>query len=146
MVGSVLRVAGAGSGKPTGTAGKNPYLFQQTVATVTDATHLTLSGPAPSFPGGGGTLTGVGYSVSDPCDVPAALWDVFKANCYAQLAQFCAPKEYMAVRARYEMALRTAKSADNQDRSAKGVGTGNSTFSRLRDNPSRPTQGFAPTN
>ena len=144
MMGAVLRVAGAGTQKPTGTAGKNPYLFQQTVATVTSPTILTLSGPAPLFPSGSPTLTGVGYSVSDPCDVPAALWDCFKANCFAQLAAFCAPKEYLAVRARYEVALRAAKAADNQNRTQMAVGSGTQVISRLRDNPNRPSihQGF----
>jgi hypothetical protein len=142
MVGAVLRVAGAaGSGKPTGTAGKNPYLFQQTIATVTDATHLTLTGAAPTFPGSSSTLTGVGYSVSDPCDVPASLWDCFKAACFAELAQYCAPKEYLAVRARYETKLRAARGADNQNRTQMGVGSGNATYSRLRDNQSRPSIG-----
>jgi hypothetical protein len=141
MVGAVLRVAGAGSQKPTGTAGKNPYLFQQTIASVQSATALTLSGNAPSFPSGGGTLAGVGYSVSDPCDVPASLWDAFKSLAYRELAQYVSPKEYSSISQRAEAKLRTARAADNMNRSAMGVGTGVSTISRLRDNPDRPTIG-----
>lgn len=135
MVGAVLRVVGSGTSKPTGTAGKNPYLFQQTIASVTDATHLTLSGAAPS------ALAGVGYCVSDPCDVPATLWDAFKALCFAELAQYCSPKEYMEIRARYETRLRAAKASDNMNRTTMGVGTGIQTISRLRDNPNRPLAG-----
>jgi hypothetical protein len=115
--------------------------FQQTIASVTDATHLTLSTAAPTFPSGAATISTVGYSVSDPCDVPAALWDCFKTGCYAELAQFCSPKEYMAVRARYATALRSAKAADNFNRTKMGVGTGVQTISRLRDNPNRPVLG-----
>ena len=138
MVGAVLRVAGSGAPKPTGITGKNPYLFQQTIATVTDATHLTLSGVAPSFPSGASTLTGVGYSVSDPCDVPASLWSCFKAACQKELAMYCSPKEYMAIQARYVTRLREAKAADNMNRTSMGVGTGVQVVSRLRDNPNRP--------
>jgi len=141
MVGAVLRVAGAGTQKPTGTAGKNPYLFQQTIASVTDAGDLVLSNPAPSFPSGATTLSNVGYSVSDPCDVPASLWDCFKALCQAELAQYVSPKEYTAIRQRTDAKLRSARAADNQDRSAKVVGSGIHTQSRLRDNPWRPVIG-----
>ena len=146
MVGAVMRVAGAGSQKPTGTAGKNPYLFQQTIGTVTDATHLTLSGAAPTFPGAGvTTLTGVGYSVADPCDVPAALWDAYKAGCRKELARYVAPKQSALYDTEWQQMIRLAKGADNADRSVKSVGSGQSVISRLRDNSYRPQMGGGPT-
>lgn len=141
MVGSVLRVAYSGVQPPTGTAGNNRYLFQQTIASVINATNLTLTGPAPTFPSGQSTLTGVGYLVSDPCDVPASLIEAFKEGVYAQLARFCNPKEHKDQVAKYNAALKMAKAADNQDRSVKGVGTGTEVLSRLRDNQSRPLAG-----
>jgi hypothetical protein len=132
MVGAVLRVAGSGTKRPTGTAGANPYLFQQTIASVTDTTHLTLTAAAPY------SLSGVGYSVSDPCDVPQSLWECYKAACEVELSRYVAPKEYAASIGRYQIALRLARAADNMNSSIMGVGSGVSTVSRLREHGFRP--------
>jgi hypothetical protein len=140
MIGSVIRFAPVGGKRPTGSSGPNPYAFQAIVSDVTDAGTLLISTAAPQ------AFSAVGYSVSDPCDIPQALWECFKARCYLELAQFVNPKGYAQVEARYERALRKAMAADNPNRTVMGVGTGVNTISRLRDNPNRPTLGAGPSN
>ena len=104
MVGSVFRAAIAGAQPPTGTNGANPFWFQQTIQSVTDATHLTLTAAAPTTFTGAGSASGIGYCVSDPCDIPQSLFEAFKEGINAQTARLCNPKEREKQVARYQQA------------------------------------------
>jgi hypothetical protein len=127
MVGTMLRASADGTTLPTGPAGVNPFMFQQTVASVESTTGLTLSYAAPV------ALSSVKYTVSDPCDVSAAMYDVFIKGVECQLANFCGLGEYKDVMVRYQAALQAARAADLPARPSMVVGESPHVISRLRD-------------
>lgn len=131
MVGAVIRFSDT-STLPTGTAGSNPYVFQTTIAAVTDTTHLTLSTAAPQ------TFSAVKYVVSDPVDLSQPIYDAFLRNCEKQLAYAAGMKDAGAVERYYQLALQAAKMADNAVRQKMLVGRPLQVRHRLRDYADRP--------
>lgn len=63
MVGSVIRIAGNATDKPTGRTGNNPYVEERRITAVASATALTVDSAWTQ------TLSGVGYTISDPADI-----------------------------------------------------------------------------
>lgn len=132
--GSIIRFS-ASSSKPTDQGGSNPYVFQQSISSVTDATTLVIGSAAPS------TLSAVGYVISDPVDVPAHMFDAFMACCEAEAAYKTGMDYPQNARRHYEAKLKEAKRADNQFRQPAVAGARNSFRSRMTDVTYRPEVG-----
>lgn len=131
MEGSIIRFSSSAT-KPTAANGSNPYVFQQSVATVADATTLTLSVAAPT------TVSGVKYVVSDPVDLMGHMYDAFLWNCRMQLAYECGMEWPQNVRRQYQMSLNQAKIADSPLKGPQVAGIRQRRPSRLTDCKTRP--------
>jgi len=127
MAGGIIRFSDS-STKPTGTNGSNPYIFQQSIASVdTVAQTMTLGSVAPV------SLTNVKYVVSDPVDIDIAIYDAFLRNCEKQLAHACAAKDLPTIERQYQVALVQAKINDNYRRQHETAGSGHRVYRRLAD-------------
>lgn len=127
MAGAIIRFSD-GSTKPTGTNGVNPYVFQQSITSVDTATQtLTLGAGAPVG------LTGVKYTVSDPLDLDIGLYNAFVRNCEMQLTHAAGAKDAAGVERQWQLALQSAKIADNSTRPRETAGSAFSRRLRLAD-------------
>lgn len=116
--GSVLRVGPTNfNSKPlrsgdtlptiTGLVGEQPYAFESSIFSVTDATHLTLLDPADQ------TLTGVSFIISDPIDVEVQIMrQLFLRTAEAQLAILRNLETEKKVVDRWKDAVLRAKESD----------------------------------
>ena len=134
MEGAIIRFS-SGSTAPTSQTGNNPYVFQQSITSVTTTTGLTLSAAASS------TLSDVDYRVSDPVDMPAYLFDVFVARCKMQLAYDCGMDWPQNMKTHYQTALTEAKKADSFNRQPRQAGIRTRYRGRLADYKTRPWEG-----
>jgi len=82
MVGSIIRISSS-STLPTGRYGKNPFIEERVVSTVTDTTHLTLDQVSAA------SWSGVKCVITDPIDLDKTFWDAFLARCTYDLACLC---------------------------------------------------------
>jgi hypothetical protein len=107
MAGAILRVA-TGTVRPTGTAGQVRYAEQYSIKSVESATALTLTSDATT------SRSDKAYSISDPVDVDAAVYDALMACCEKNLARMMRAKNMRDVEMAFEKALRVAKAADHR--------------------------------
>lgn len=77
MAGSILRISSS-STAPSGRYGTNPFVEERVIASVTDATHLTLDAAATA-------RSGVKCIVTDPIDLDRSWWDAFLARCHYEM-------------------------------------------------------------
>jgi hypothetical protein len=105
-VGSIIRFGG-GTTKPTGTWGRNPFLFQQTVASIASDTALTLSAPSPA------AFSAATYCISDPVDVQQHMFDAFMRGCERRLGHAMGFKDADSLDRLYYVALTEAKRQDS---------------------------------
>jgi hypothetical protein len=135
MQGSIIRFAYDSATKPTATNGANPYVFQQSIASVdAGAQTLVLSSPSPV------ALSGVRYTISDPVDLPQNMYDAFLKNVERQLAfaSGMKEKELAVIERYYTVALQKAKAQDSPVKQRMVAGQSGQFLTRLRDFKSRP--------
>ena len=127
MEGSLIRF-GDTTYDPTGMDGLHPFLSQQTIATVTDTTHVTLASALGAQPG-----AGTHYVVSDVIDLDAVVHEAFMACVRKHLAIQRNMKRKEDFLGLYQEALRRAKSADNRDDQPQVMGPRQPQVMRLKD-------------
>jgi hypothetical protein len=107
MVGTVFRLSGNAL-TPTGEDGDNPATFETIVQSVTSATSLVLTDPAPS------TVTNKVYIISDPIDINLkVMLTVFKRGCERQMGIKRVFQDKPSANRLYQEALTIAKGADS---------------------------------
>lgn len=131
MVGAILRF-GDTTKVPTGRIGDNPYVSQHVIASVTNATTLTLETAVTQ------AFTGVMYSISDPIDVDPNMLPAFEHRCRLEL--ICQrPKDlgkFLPVAERaYEAALAAARRVDGKSNALKVSGGTPGHYRRLSTFP-----------
>ena len=104
MVGSVLRVSDDTT-VPTGLEGDSPYAEEVKIASVANATALTLveSGTA---------ATDVGYRISDPIELERTVWDAVVACAKKRVATAYGLKDRRSIEEDFRDAMFAAKGAD----------------------------------
>ncbi len=80
-VDSIFRIGADATNRPTGHYGQYPYADQRAVASVADATTLTLDGDVTT------SGSGVKYTISDPIDIGLSAHNAFLRCCEKNLAQ-----------------------------------------------------------
>lgn len=118
--GSIIRFSDSVTEKPTGTYGKNPYVFQQSIASIdTEAQTLVLGSTSPV------SLPGVRYVVSDPIDLDQCIYDAFLRCCEKQVAGSAdlPVSKIMEINRAYDIAVTKAKIADTATRGITVPGT-----------------------
>lgn len=106
MVGSIIRISGSAS-TPTGWRGNNPYVVQRSIVSVTSATQLVLDSPVSN------SLTGAGYTISDPVDIDPTLHQALLDCMVKRLAIMQEWKDAPLMLAMYQASVNTAKCANS---------------------------------
>jgi hypothetical protein len=129
MVGSLLRIGTSTTKLPTGLDGLMPYAEQRTITTYTSATAITLD------TGVVASASGVKYSVTDPLDLDAVVYDAMMAMAKKYLAIEKNAKNWSQIAQLAEESLFNAKCGDNRVYSRRVVGVRWSGEQRLADSP-----------
>ena len=104
MVGSIIRIGGT-SANPDGRFGKNPYVDERSLATVTDTTTATLDSAATQ------DSASLHYRISDPIDIDPSAHNAFLRLCEANLADVRNVERKSSLRKRSDDALLDAMAA-----------------------------------
>jgi hypothetical protein len=117
--GSVLRLSPSSRDEVTSDVGPVPPALEGTIASVGDATHLTLAVASQV------ALSGVRHAVSDPVDVePGSMLSAFQRGCELQACLSRPVQDRLSPTRLYEQALRLAAAGDMRSAGPRTVGVG----------------------
>ncbi len=129
MVGSLLRISTSATLLPTGLDGLLPYTEQRTITARASATSLTLDTNVAD------SASGVKYSVTDPLDLDATVYDAMLALAKKYLAVEKNAKNWQQIAGLAEESLFRAKCGDNRVYSRRIAGVRRGHQQRLANSP-----------
>jgi len=124
-IGSVFRISGSATNRPTGIEGLNPFREQRIITAVTDSEHFTLDAAVQT------SRTDVRYEISDPLDIDSGSYQAFLALCRRNMAFDKDMKNKAELDADFRGALMRAKCTDRRTSGPRSRLSGSVGYNRL---------------